>query len=194
MSSQSSLWMSKPIELVELVCAVANILKVFDSERPIHKSYKPGIGPFGEPQLVKEIARRLTNKGISARTTQTPADMDVGDTWAIEFKIVRPYGDNDIKAENWSQNLLHPYDDSTSLIGDAIKLLRLDTYPKKSVFAIGYEHETARIDLEPLISSFELISRSTMNIPLGQRIEERRTGLVHPTHQVVRCVAWQLDE
>ena len=120
--------------------------------------------------------------------------MDVEDMWAIEFKIVRPFGDNDREAESWSQNLLHPYEGNTSLIGDAIKLSRLSTYPQKSVFAIGYEHDPAQIDLEPLFSSFELISRSIMNIPLGQRFEERRTGLEHPTHQVVRCVAWQLDE
>lgn len=182
------------MQLAELVSAVADILKDFDSERPVHKSFKPGIGPFGEPQLLIQIAQRLTRQGISARTRRTPADMDVLDIWAIEFKIVRPFGDNDSEAENWSQNLLHPYEGNTSLIGDAIKLSKLDTYPKKCLFAIGYEHDPPRIDLEPLLSSFETISETIVKIPLGQRIEERRNRLVHPTHQAVRCVAWQLDE
>ena len=67
------------MELLELVNAVADNLRDLDSEHPVHKSYKPGIGPFGETQLVKEIAQRLTSKGIAARTTKTPADMDVED-------------------------------------------------------------------------------------------------------------------
>jgi hypothetical protein len=39
------------MELDEIVCAVADVLKEFDSEMPIHKSFKAGIGPIGEPQL-----------------------------------------------------------------------------------------------------------------------------------------------
>ena len=108
----------------ELVSVIADLLKGFDSEYPTHKEFQPGIGPFGEPQLVREIATRLTKQGISAQTHRTP-DMDVQDYWAIEFKIVRPFGDNGNKAENWSQNLLHPYEGNVSLIGDAIKLLSL---------------------------------------------------------------------
>lgn len=180
--------------MTEIVRVVADILKDFDSEQPIHKSFGPGIGPFGEPQLVIQIAKRLTELGILARTTKTPADMDILGEWAIEFKVVRPFGDNDKKAENWSQNLLHPYEGNESLIGDAIKLLKLHTYPRKGLFAIGFEHDPPRIDLEPLLSSFELISKRVVRIPVGRRCEERRYGLVHPTHQVVRCVGWQLDE
>ena len=182
------------MQLSEIVTCIADILKEFDSECPIHKSFKPGIGPFGEPQLVIEIANRLTEIGIDARTRRTPADMDVQDTWAIEFKIVRPFGDNNKEAENWSQNLLHPYEGNVSLIGDAIKLSQLENYPKKAVLAVGYEHDPPVIHLEPLFSSFELISRSIMKMKLGQRVEERRGGLVHPTHKVVRCVAWEVSD
>lgn len=180
------------MQLAEIVRVVADILKDFDSEGPVHKSFKPGIGPFGEPQLLIEIAKRLSRQGISARTHRTP-DMDVLNQWAIEFKIVRPFGDNDKEAEDWSQNLLHPYEGNTSLIGDAIKLSDLQEYRKKCLFAIGYEHDPPQIELEPLLCSFELISRFIMNIPLGQRIEERRNGLIHPTHQSVRCFAWELE-
>lgn len=182
------------MQLAEIVGVIADVLKGFDSERPVHKSFEPGIGPFGEPQLLIEIAQRLTKQGIPARTRKTPADMDVQDIWAIEFKIVRPFGNNDKEAEGWSQNLLHPYEGNISLVGDAIKLSKLDTYPQKCLFAIAYEHDPPQIDLEPLLCSFELISKSIVKIPLSERFEERRGGLVHPTHQVVRCVAWQLDD
>ena len=185
------------MELVEIVRLIADILKDFDSEHPVHNGYSPGIGPFTEPLLVSQIALRLTSQGIPARTTETPADidMDVQGTWALEFKTVRPYRNDDkpAPAEHWSQNLLHPYEGSTSLMGDAIKLLKLDGYPQKGLVAVGYEHRPARTSLDPLISSFELVSKVILGIPLGPRIEERREGLVHPTHQVLRCFAWQLE-
>ena len=184
------------IETRELVNTIANVLKDYDSERPVHKTkqrtYQPGIGPFGEPQLVKTIAERLTEMGLSASTLRTP-DMQINQYWGIEFKVVRPFGDNDKEAENWSQNLLHPYEGNVSLIGDAIKLAKLHNFQRKCVFAIGYEHNPARIDLELLFESFELITRSVVGIRLGSRIEERRIGLVHPTHQVVRCAGWEVN-
>lgn len=171
----------------------SDVLKAFDLERPVHKTFKPGIGPFGEPQLVREIASRLTSQGLYARTRRTP-DMDVVGAWALEFKIVRPFGDNGREAENWSQNLLHPYEGNVSLIGDAVKLSKLGTYSNKCLFVVGYEHASPRITPDPLLSSFELIARSVVNIPLGKRVEETRYGLIHPVHQVLRCISWELYE
>ena len=130
------------METQELVNTIANILKRYDSEMPVQRTkqrtYQPGIGPFAEPQLVKLIAERLTAMGMPASTPRTP-DMDhrIEQSWSVEFKIVRPFGDNDKEAENWSQNLLHPYEGNVSLIGDAIKLGKLDNFRRKCVFAIG---------------------------------------------------------
>ena len=175
----------------DLVITIADILKDFDNEKPKHKDFKPGIGPFGEPQIVGIISNRLERKGISARTKRTP-DLEIQQDWAIEFKIIRPFGDNGKEAENWTVNLLHPYPGNVSLIGDAIKLLQIPNYSRKGLFIIGYEHDPAKISLDPLIYSFELITREVMNIRLGERIEERRNNLVHPEHQVVRCIGWDL--
>ena len=190
-----------------IIKSIADILKDFDTERPIDQSrYRPGIGPFRESQLVRQVAERLTGRGVSgeravAQTHRTP-DMSIRspeqqsglDSWAIEFKIVRPFGDNGNEAEDWSQNLLHPYIGNVSLIGDALKITGLDDYQCKGLVAICYQHESPQIDLEPLVASFELISRNVMHIPLGERIEEKRSGLVHPIHQMVRCIGWQLGE
>jgi hypothetical protein len=79
-----------------------------------------------------------------------------------------------------------------SLISDALKLIRLDGYIKKGLFVIGYEHDPTRISLDPLIKSFELIATNVMDIKLGERIEQRRCNLVHPEHQVLRCMGWEL--
>lgn len=119
--------------------------------------------------------------------------MDVQHDWALEFKIVRPFGDNGREAENWSVNLLHPYAGNVSLIGDAIKLSKLDGYPHRGLIVIGYEHNPPKISLDPLLASYELIASRVMNIQLSDRIEEKRDQLVHPEHQVLRCIGWELE-
>ena len=179
------------MEYSEIVKTIADVLKEYDQESPVHKAFRPGIGPFGEPQIVGVIAARLSNRGIAARTKRTP-DLEIEHQWAIEFKIVRPFGDNGKEAENWSVNMLHPYAGSTSLIGDAIKLTNLETYPNKGLFVIGFEHSPPKIPLDPLINSFEAIASQVMGIQLHSRIEEKRDGLVHSEHQVLRCIGWQL--
>ncbi len=179
------------MEYIEIVKTIADILKEFDEERPIHKAFRAGIGPFGEPQIVGIIAKRLSARGIEAQTKRTP-DLEIQNQWAIEFKIVRPFGDNGKEAENWSVNMLHPYAGNVSLLGDAIKLTKLDKYPYKGLFVIGFEHNPAKISLDPLINSFESIAKQVMAIDLGSRIEQTRDNLVHSEHQVVRCIGWQL--
>ncbi len=159
----------------DITRSIADILKDFDAECPIDQSrYRPGIGPFRESQLVRQVAERLTGRGVSgesvvAKTHMTP-DMSIRspeqqsglDSWAIEFKIVRPFGDNGNEAEDWSQNLLHPYRGNVSLMGDALKIMELDDYQCKGLVAICYQHGPPQIDLEPLIASFELISRNVV--------------------------------
>ena len=181
------------MEYREIVKLIANILKEFDLESPIHKMFRPGIGPFGEPQIVGVIAQRLSNKGLTARTRRTP-DLDLEHQWAIEFKIVRPFGDNGREAENWSVNLLHPYAGNVSLLGDALKLAKLEGYPNKGLIVIGYEHNPAKICLDHLFDSFETIAGHVMGIHLHKRIQEKRDSLVHSEHQVLRCVGWQLKQ
>lgn len=180
------------MDYVDIVKTIANILKEFDSEKPAHKTFQPGIGPFGEPQIVGIIAQRLSAMGITSRTKRTP-DLDIQNEWAIEFKIVRPFGDNGKEAENWSVNMLHPYSGNVSLIGDAIKLTSLDNYQNKGLFVIGFEHRPAKISLDPLLDSFELIAKDVIGIDIGKRIEENRNQLIHPEHQVLRCIGWQLN-
>ena len=97
------------------------------------------------------------------------------------------------RAENWSVNLLHPYRGNVSSIGDAYKLLDYQTSARKAVFVLAYEHKTVRIPVEPLLRSFEVIAGSVCRLPLGNRVEETRTDLMHPVHQVLRCVAWEVE-
>ena len=175
------------MQLEEIVAVISDILKEFDAEYPVHKTFRPGIGPFGEPQLVREIAGRLSSQGTPARTRRTP-DLEIEQKWALEVKLVRPFGDNGKEAENWSANLLHPYAGNVSLIGDALKLSESDGYEHTGLLMIGFEHDPPKIKLDPLIYSFEAITRYVVKVPLHAKHEEIRTQLVHPEHQTLRCI------
>jgi hypothetical protein len=113
------------MQLHELINLVADILKEVDASRPVFRHYKPGVGPFGEPQLVGKISELLKGKGSPCLTHKHP-DLTIGAEWALEFKIVRPFGDNGKEAENWSVNLLHPYPGCVSAIGDAFGLMEIE--------------------------------------------------------------------
>ena len=179
------------MEISAVTAAIADILRHYDASMPRFKRFQPGIGPFGEPQLIKTVANELTTQGLPSKTKRTP-DLDINGETAIEFKIVRPYGDNGKEAENWSVNVLHPYPGNVSLMGDAIKLTELDSYVHKILFVIAYEHDPPKISLDPLLDSFELVMREVLRINLSGRCEVVRDGLVHPEHQVVRCISWEL--
>jgi hypothetical protein len=122
---------------------------------------------------------------------RTP-DLLIERHWALEIKIVRPFGDNGKPAENWSVNLLHPYYGNTSLLGDCLKLQAMMRSEQKGVIAIGYEHNPAQIPLEPLWKAFEVVAAAVLNINLGARTEVNREGLIHPVHQPLVVVGWKV--
>jgi len=106
------------VNLEKTVCDIADALVDIDTSRIAFRNYKPGVGPFGEPQLLRRIAEILDSKDIyrgKVRTRRTP-DFIINDSWVMEFKIIRPFGDNGSEAENWSVNLLHPYEGNVSAL------------------------------------------------------------------------------
>jgi|SRR5437870_5605663 len=154
------------MELEEVVSDIANGLSALDAAGGRFREFQPGIGPFGEPQLVKEIAvylNTLTKYRGSVQTKRCP-DLLIPKEWAVEIKIARPFGDNGKEAENWSVNLLHPYRGNTSSIGDCYKLLSLTGPERKAVLVVRYEHNPAQIDLDPLVRSFEAIAAAVSRI------------------------------
>ena len=182
------------MDLKEIMSYIRDAISYIDGSKIPFKAFKPGVGPYGEPQLLREIALFLNELDICERPIQTKRtpDLLIPDEWAIEFKIARPFGDNGKEAENWSVNLLHPYSGNISTIGDCYKLAQLPNTERKAVAVIGYEHVPAQIDLTPLIESFETITRYVVGINLSERIELRIDGLIHPVHQCARIFAWEL--
>ena len=182
------------VELEELITDIADALVEIDSSGVPFKNYQPGVGPYGEPQLLAKVASRLNELpkyDRGARTKRTP-DLLLPGEWAVEFKLARPFGNNGNPAENWSVNLLHPYPGNVSAIGDCLKLQAISSEERKAVAVIGYEHDPPRINLLPLIESFEVIARLVMQINLGSRVEVQRGNLIRPVHQRVRIFAWEV--
>ena len=123
------------MKLEEIVNDLAAALLTVDRCGVPFKHFQPGVGPYGEPQLLTAVARHLNSlpayQGLT-RTKRTP-DLLIEGHWTLEFKIARPFGDNRKEAENWSVNLLHPYEGNISLIGDCLKLERMGGLEQKAV-------------------------------------------------------------
>lgn len=181
--------------LRELLRYFSEAIDHIDKSGSAFRDYQPGVGPYGEPQLLKLMVSYLRETYQDdfgeAKTKRTP-DVLVPRHWATEAKIVRPFGDNGKEAESWSQNLLHPYPGNVSLIGDVYKLQELDVEEHKAIVAIGYEHTPPIISLDPLIESFERIALHVLRLPLGNRELIRLSGLIHPVHQQVSIYGWQI--
>lgn len=179
----------------ELVEHIADAVQAIDRSGIAFKQFQPGVGPYGEPQLVKLITRRLAaNHGDyyrGVKICRTP-DVLVPNRWALEFKIVRPFGDNGIEAEHWSQNLLHPYAGNVSAIGDAFKLMCHRGPERLGLIAICYEHDPPKIDLEVLVAAFELVSRKLLQLSLGERHTAVIARCIHPVHQHAVVHGWEL--
>ncbi|MGA7413020.1 MAG: hypothetical protein WBW33_21265 [Bryobacteraceae bacterium] len=183
------------MDLERVVNDIADALSLRDSSGVPFRSFQAGVGPYGEPQLVKLIAehlRKFPHYELGVRTMRTP-DLMITGSWALEIKIARPFGDNGKLAENWSVNLLHPYVGNTSLLGDCLKLRAFDCNEQKAVLAIGYEHNPPQVSLEPLARSFEVIATEVLSIQLGQRVSAQRTDLIHPVHQRLIVMGWTVN-
>jgi hypothetical protein len=63
---------------------------------------------------------------------------------------------------------------------------------RKAVVIFGYEHTPPRVSLEPALASFELVASRVLGLGLGTRVEQLRTGLVHPVHQQVRVFGYEV--
>jgi hypothetical protein len=109
-------------------------------------------------------------------------DLVIPDEWAIEFKLLRPFGDNGKEAEHWSENVLHPYPGNVSSIGDCIKLIESGFSERKAIIVFGYEHSPPQIDITRAIDAFEVIAKQVVDIELGERHSANFGPLIHPVH------------
>ncbi len=181
-------------KMQQLIDDIADAIRAIDSGGVAFKQFQPGVGPYGEPQLTKPISRHLAtnpDRYPGIKTCRIP-DLLIPDRWALEFKIVRPFGDNGIEAEHWSQNLLHPYPGNVSAISDVYKLMRRKGPEIRGIVVISYEHEPPKIAVSILVSAFEILCRQLLSLPLGERHSQVVRNCVHPVHQTATVYGWPL--
>ena len=181
----------------KLVNYFAEALRHIDRSGIPFKNYKPGVGPYAETQLVIKSLQYLKEHYIDyfagAKTKRHP-DLLIPEKWALEFKIVRPFGDNGKPAEHWSENMMHPYAGNVSVLGDCISLLNSDFSERKGVVVFTYEHSEPRFDLSILFDSFELIASEELEIRLSEKFSKTVTDLIHPVHQQATVYGWEILE
>jgi hypothetical protein len=191
------------MELTNIITDLADALKAVDSTRPIEGNFKPGIGPHTEDHARDMALAYLRNQPNTASTYQNAGsvqyprrremcDLVIPEKWAIELKLLRPFGDNDREAEHWSSKIIHPYYGNKSAIGDMLKLHDSGFTCRKAIILFAYEHNEPRIDHEITLKIFEIIASECHRIKLGQRIVEERRDLVHSTFAVLKVIGWEI--
>jgi hypothetical protein len=79
--------------LESVIQDVADVLKGIDGSGEAFKNFQPGVGPYGEPQLVKLVAQHLNDipaYSHGVKTMRTP-DLLIAGHWALEIKLARPF-------------------------------------------------------------------------------------------------------
>jgi hypothetical protein len=194
------------LSLSEVVSDFADAFKAVDETRPQGSSrtrtYRPGIGPLTEADAVNRALQHLkvgtrSSYYLDASPKRYPSsrqqcDLVIPNEWAIEFKLLRPFGDNGAEAEHWSENALHPYPGNVSSIGDSIKLIESGFPKRKAIVIFGYEHAPPLIDITVAIDSFEVIAKQVVGIELGARQSAKFGPLIHPVHQQGKVFGWQV--
>jgi hypothetical protein len=191
------------ILLADVVANFAEAFKAVDAAAQVNPPYKPGIGPFGEPRGLELALRYLKQAYPKDYQTTGPqaypgsakqCDLVISSAWAIEYKLLRPFGDNGKEAEHWSENVLHPYSGHTSAIGDCLKLMGSGFAERKAILVYGFEHTPPKIPLEPAVRAFEVIAAKVAGVHLGPRHTAHFDHLIHPVHQQGTVFGWEVLE
>ena len=185
------------LSLGDVVGDFADAFKAVDETRPQGASrtrtYRSSIGPLTEADAVNRALQHLKESTRSTHyvdaspkrypSSHQQCDLVIPGEWAIEFKLLRPFGGNGAEAEHWSENALHPYPGNVSSIGDSIKLIESGFFERKAILTFGYEHSPPLIDITIAIESFEAIAKQVVGIELGERYSAKFGPLIHPVHQ-----------
>jgi hypothetical protein len=199
--------MAHQLRFDRLVSDVAAAFGELDASAPREpgKDFAPGLGPLGEPYAIGRVAEILRAKpdgayaGCAKRkypgeqaAKRPECDLVIPGEWALEFKMIRPFGDNGRVMEHWSENALHPFPGNISLVGDCFKLVESGFSERLGAILFGYEHAEVRIPLAPVIQAFELIATQVAGIRLGPCELRRVSPLIHPVHAVLIVAGWEV--
>src|SRR3954466_12376281 len=96
------------LQLIDIVNDFAKALKEVDALRPQGSSklrtYRAGVGPLAEAESVSRAIEYLKSRSSSSAymnalpkkypSSRQQCDLVIPSEWAIEFKLLRPFGDN----------------------------------------------------------------------------------------------------
>jgi hypothetical protein len=94
-----------PIAPAAFIEDFASALKTVDTAGKRHKNFQPGIGPFGETDALREalsVLQLSSPQRYSRAAIKHQPDLLIPNEWQLEFKLIRPFGDNGKPAEHWS--------------------------------------------------------------------------------------------
>ena len=181
----------------------AAALAAIDAERPVWKTYQPGIGPHPETAVVRLVAADLAARfpdryspyRLGAPYPSAPrqkCDWVIGDppVAAIEVKMLRLMGDNGKPNDNMLMHILSPYPAHRSALTDCSKLTASGFSCNTLVLVYGFDYPEWPMD--PAIDAFEALSRRVVR--LDQRGEAEAVRLVHPVHTRGRVFCWRVRE
>ncbi len=193
------------MEMIDLVRDLAAAFKAVDESAPTGRSktreYKSGIGPLTENEATTRAVSwlRATKPESYEKARAMPypnsrqlCDIVIPAEWALELKLIRPFGDNGIEAEHWSENILHPYSGNVSAVGDAMKLQNSEFDERLGILIFGYEHKPPRVNLDVAVNCFEIICKQVLRIHLGHRCFSEFSNLIHPSHQHGKVFGWEV--
>lgn len=194
------------MDLATFISDFATGLMLADGRRPVAKEFRPGIGPFGEPEAVQLVMRELEQAEPSRyldryntavkypSIVRQKCDLCLGTApaweWAIEVKLLRMLGDNGKSNDNMLMHILSPYPKHRSALTDCTKLLSSGLSGRKGVLIYGFE--STEWPLEQTLAAFEVLARS--RVCLGERIEAQFSGLVHAVHSRGSVCAWEVSD
>jgi hypothetical protein len=187
-------------DLGDFVSDFALALQAADAKRPVHKTYKPGIGPHAE-----DLAVRLAISELQARSrTRYPAigqglrypesrqkcDLWIGEplSWAIEIKMARFFGNNGRPDDTSIKDLLSPYPMHRSALTDTVKLAESKLPGRRALVIYGFDY--AQAPLLEAIEAFEVLAK--LRVSLGPRHRAELGHLVHPVHASGSVFGWEV--
>lgn len=193
------------MDLKDVVSDFAEAFRTADAARPqaaasrTGRVYAPGLGPHGEVAAMVLILDQLIRMRPDCYADSGPADypgtrqrcdLVVGrpPIWAVEIKMARAFGDNAKLDDTYLKDLLSPYPQDHSALGDAVKLASSGFTCRKAVLVYGFEYKAR--PLLPALEALELLMRNLVDV--GHAEVAAFTDLVHPVHSSGAVYAWEV--
>ena len=108
--------------------------------------------------------------------------------WAVEIKMARAFGDNAKLDGTYLKDLLSPYSQDHSALGDAVKLADSAFTCRKAVLVYGFDYKER--PLLPAMEALELLMEPAARI--GPAAVAAFSDLVHPVHAACAVYAWEV--